>query len=174
MAKTRRDHTINTARKGKPKGAVYYSLKAILAALKATGGGVYLAAEKLGCDPDTIYRRAKTQPAIRKAIRQARGRLLDTAEGRLKQAVERGEEWAVKLTLKTLGKKRGYSELRQHQHSGTVTQKHKGTVKHAARDLVPYSGVIRQFVRGVLDRGGDGALPGNGAAQPVDSPPADG
>lgn len=94
------------------------SSASIVAALNRTMGRVYLAAEQLGCDPTTIYHRAKKCAAVRKAMRFARGKAVDTAECALMKAVLAGEAWAVCFTLKTLGKGRGYVERAEHRHGG--------------------------------------------------------
>lgn len=93
-------------KKGKPR----YSQSDIVAALHASGGMVYIAAEKLGCHPDTIYARAAKEKPIADAIANARGKMLDIAESSLKRAVINGEAWAVCFALKTIGKNRGYTE----------------------------------------------------------------
>jgi hypothetical protein len=56
--------------------------KQIVAALTKTKGMVFLAAKRLGYNPDTIYERAKSCEAIRDAIRHQRGKLIDTAESK--------------------------------------------------------------------------------------------
>lgn len=87
-----------------------YTNDRIIAALAETKGLVYLAARVVGCDPDTIYHRAKKSPDVAAAIRAHRGELIDRAEQKLSEAVDRGEAWAVALVLKTLGRDRGYVE----------------------------------------------------------------
>lgn len=87
-----------------------YTNKQMIAALKKTKGAVYLAAEEIGCDPDTIYRRAKTSKAIKQAITKHRGKMLDTAELALYNAVLKGESWAIAFALKSVGRKRGYGD----------------------------------------------------------------
>lgn len=95
----------------KEKGGYrHYKNAEIIEALKATGGLVYMAARKLGCDPSTIHIRAKASPEIREAIDNARGDMLDMAEHELKKAVRGGDMTAVIFTLKTIGKHRGYVE----------------------------------------------------------------
>jgi transposase-like protein len=89
---------------GKPK----YTNESIVAALAQTNGTVYLAAEALGCDSDTIFRRVHKSAAVAAAVRHHKGRRVDNAERKLDAAVERGEPWAVALVLCTLGKDRGY------------------------------------------------------------------
>jgi hypothetical protein len=94
---------------GKPQ----YTNARILAALAQTNGTVYLAAEALGCHPDTIFRRIKQHPAVAQAVYAHRGRRVDRAELKLDAAVDAGEPWAVALVLKTLGKDRGYVERQE-------------------------------------------------------------
>lgn len=88
----------------------HYKTAEIVEALRATGGMVYMAARKLGCDPSTINTRARTSPEIQAAIDNARGDMLDMAEHELKKAVRGGDMTAVIFTLKTIGKHRGYVE----------------------------------------------------------------
>jgi hypothetical protein len=89
-----------------------YSNAEIIKALKETKGMVYLAAEKLGCDPDTIRNRAKQSKAIEKVLENTRGQLIDTAELKLYSAILDGQHWAIAMVLRTLGKNRGYFERR--------------------------------------------------------------
>jgi len=84
--------------------------EAIEAALRKTDGGVYLAAETLRCDPQTIYNRLDAVPELRALKDQLRGKLVDIAEASLKRGVLKGEGWAVCFTLKNIGKDRGYVE----------------------------------------------------------------
>ena len=74
---------------------------------------VYIAAQKLGCSPMTIYRRAEKDKKVRETIDNFRGLFIDKAELKLEQAVMNGEPWALTLTLKTLGKQRGYVERQE-------------------------------------------------------------
>jgi len=83
---------------------------------------VSVAARRLGCNPRTIYRRAEKSPRIREAIDQAREELIDQAEAKLREAVQRGEVWAVSLVLKTLGKKRGYVKRQEHTIGGIADE----------------------------------------------------
>lgn len=87
-----------------------YTDEQIKAALRETQGAPYLAADRLGCEPDTIYQRAKKNPAIWKLIYKLRGKMVDTAELQLLAAVQRGDPWAIQFALRTLGKDRGYVE----------------------------------------------------------------
>lgn len=87
-----------------------YSNEAIVAALKATWGKVYLAADKLGCSADTIYKRARASKEIAHVMNHYSGHILDSAEVHLARAISKGESWAIRFVLKSLGRKRGYSD----------------------------------------------------------------
>ena len=71
---------------------------------------VYLAARRLGCDPNTIINYYKRYYAVEQAKHDARGELLDVAEVKLWQAVQQGEHWAITFALRTVGRDRGYGE----------------------------------------------------------------
>jgi hypothetical protein len=94
--------------------------KKIIEALQATMGKVYLAAEKLGCPPETFYARARASPHVRGAIRHFRGKLLDAAEAALWRKVLDGESWAVKLVLTEWGQSRRYSDGAEAWHAPTT------------------------------------------------------
>lgn len=97
-----------------------YTDEQIVAALAEKRGAVYLAAEVVGCDADTIYHRAKTSKAVAAAIAHQRGKLVDTAETKLADAIDDGQAWAISLCLKTLGKDRGFYEKSEVQQTGSL------------------------------------------------------
>jgi hypothetical protein len=82
----------------------------VAAALKATKGMVYLAAQNLHCSPNTIMAYCKRYPSVEQAKVDARGEVLDEAELRLLAAIRRDEPWAITFYLKTVGRSRGYGE----------------------------------------------------------------
>ena len=87
--------------------------KRMLDAIKKNGGAVYLAARELGCAPNTIYNRMKKTPALKQAVEDARGEVVDYAEQKLRLAILNGEPWAIAMALKTIGKSRGYVERQE-------------------------------------------------------------
>lgn len=100
-----------------------YSVQQVIDALRATRGMVYLAADHLGCSPQTIYNFLARHPSVREARERESGRLLDYGEIKLYEQVMQGEAWAVKYLLSTKGKERGYTdklEVEQH-HQGDLT-----------------------------------------------------
>jgi len=93
--------------------AYRYATEDMIAALKATNGLISLAAKRLGCTPQTIYTRARKVQRVRETIDDSRDELVDYSEMALRRAILAGEPWAVALTLKTLGKDRGYVERQE-------------------------------------------------------------
>lgn len=87
-----------------------YTAADVIGALRHTGGMVYLAADELGCTHTTIYNYMNRYPSVKTEFEKLRGKLLDIAELKLKDAILAGEHWAVAFALKTIGKHRGYVE----------------------------------------------------------------
>lgn len=82
----------------------------IVHALNETRGMIYLAADRLGCEADTIYSYAKRYASVKEAITRHRGKTTDIAELKLYQAITDGESWAIQFYLRTQGRERGYVE----------------------------------------------------------------
>ena len=108
---------------------------AIAQALRLTGGRVYKAAAKLGCDAKTIYNRMVLVPELAVVAEQADGELVDTAEDALLASVKLREAWAVCFALKTKGKRRGYVERQEHEVTGAGGGALKIDVETWRRDL---------------------------------------
>lgn len=87
-----------------------FTQQQIIEALKATKGMVYLAAERLGCEAQTVYNYRDRYPAVRAAMELEDGKIDDIAEMKLYQALLAGESWAVQFRLRTKAKHRGYIE----------------------------------------------------------------
>lgn len=79
-------------------------------ALRKTKGMISLAAEQLQVERTVIYRAMDKHPYLKELVDSYRDTLVDIAELKLREAILNREPWAVALTLKTLGKRRGYSE----------------------------------------------------------------
>jgi|SRR5579872_1903304 len=97
------------------------STNQIIGALHATMGKPCLAAEQLGCSPETIFTRAQSSPKLRSVLRLYRGKLLDSAETALWRAVIEGESWAVKWALEQWGHSRDYSDGAEIWHTPPET-----------------------------------------------------
>lgn len=93
-----------------PKKTKQYTDQNMIDALYHCSGLVLRAAKHLGCNPETIYRRVNTVPAVATALADARARAVDLAEDALHTRIEHGDTTAIIFLLKTLGKSRGYVE----------------------------------------------------------------
>ena len=91
-----------------------FTAELMIETLRRTKGMVYLAAQALGCRPQTVYNYMQRHPTIRAAWEAERGTLVDIGELKLYEAVLRGEPWAICLLLKTKGKDRGYTTRTEH------------------------------------------------------------
>lgn len=85
----------------------------ISAALRRHNGLVTYAAEDLDCACSTVYDYIRRYPSVKVALQEAREHIIDRAERSLFAAIDDREPWAVALTLKTLGKHRGYIERQE-------------------------------------------------------------
>lgn len=102
-----------------------YTVAQVKQALEETKGLVYLAAQRLRCDPSTIHNYLNRHPSLQATLDAQRGALLDTAEAKLWASIQKGESWGISLALKTIGKSRGYVERTE------VTGKDGGPQEHA-------------------------------------------
>jgi predicted transcriptional regulator len=89
-----------------------YTAKEIIAAVRKNKGILTLVARELGCTRQTVHNYVKRYPTIAAAVQEERDSLLDLAEGKLFEQVNKGNMTAIIFTLKTLGKHRGYIERR--------------------------------------------------------------
>ena len=87
-----------------------YTALQVIEALRTSRGLISMAAEKLQCDVDTVQNYCKRYPTVEAAKQESRVSLLDLAESRLWEAIDRGEGWAIGFCLRTLGRSRGYGE----------------------------------------------------------------
>lgn len=109
-----------------------YSTEKIIAALEKTHGGIFLAAEEIGCSYKTIERRATEVKAVAEIIEKYSGRRTDVALLKFEQAINNGEPWALtlQLTKSKHGRTRGYSDHHEIsaevQHTLTVRELTQG------------------------------------------------
>ena len=95
-----------------------YTAEMVADAIRAAGGLVTVAADRLGCTPRTVRLYIERYPTVKEAWEDASDRILDFGESKLIEQVKKGEGWAVCFLLKTKGRKRGYVERYEHEHSG--------------------------------------------------------
>lgn len=84
--------------------------------LRKFRGSVTKAAEFLGTEPAVLRRKIGMTPALRSVCKQIVQEKVDEAEYKLAEQVEQGYFPAIALTLKTLGKDRGYTESTKVEH----------------------------------------------------------
>jgi hypothetical protein len=93
-----------------------YTATQVADALTETKGMLFIAAQRLGCDPETIRNYCRRYPSVQAAKDAQRGMMIDAAELKLWQSIQNGEPWGIAFALKTIGKDRGYTE--RHEHTG--------------------------------------------------------
>lgn len=85
----------------------------IAAALKATKGLQYLAAEKIGMSATNLSQRITESEYLQEVREHSIQKRIDIAELNLSELTEEKELGAITFMLKTKGKERGYSETQQ-------------------------------------------------------------
>jgi len=100
-----------------------YTEKQVTDAVTGSSGNVSLISKKLGCSWTTANVYIKKYPKAVMALKDEKESILDSAEEQLRKQVNKGEGWAVKFILATIGKSRGYTEKQEIQHSGFVMGK---------------------------------------------------
>lgn len=85
-------------------------------AIEENLGIVSAVATALGVSRAAVYKRKANDKKIEEAFELAQERLVDLAESKLVTLIKDGNERAIIFTLKTKGKKRGYTE--RHELTG--------------------------------------------------------
>lgn len=97
-----------------------YTAEQVIEAVRKNKGILTLVARDLGCTRQTIHNYVNRYPTIAAAVEDERESLLDMAEGKLFDQVNKGNITAIIFTLKTLGKHRGYVERQEVEHKGRL------------------------------------------------------
>src|SRR5258708_7593790 len=129
------------------------SNKEIIKCLHVVMGKVSLAAEQLGCSPETIYRRARSSPQVGAVLRLYRGKLLDSAEAALWRAVLDGESWAVKWALEQWGQSRDFSDGAEIWHAPAEAGEKapQELVRALAQEMLKHEAYVETLRTGQLD-----------------------
>lgn len=88
--------------------------------IAAKRGNYSAVARHFGVERQSVQGFVKDHPELLPAVADARESRVDAAEDKLDLALEDGEQWAVTLVLKTLGKDRGYVEKQELDLTGEV------------------------------------------------------
>jgi hypothetical protein len=86
------------------------NIKAVQAKLLELGGNVAATGRHFGVKRQSMWDYVQRHPTLKQTCLDCREERVDLAESALDAAVGRGEGWAISLTLKTIGKGRGYVE----------------------------------------------------------------
>jgi len=82
----------------------------LLKEIKEHCGNLSEIAKKYGLTYAAVHKRVNSDPAMSEALQEVREALVDTAQTQLRKAVEEGASWAVRFTLETWGRPRGFSK----------------------------------------------------------------
>jgi len=85
--------------------------------LRTAEGNITLAARLLGVSRFALYKFIEKHE-LGQLLEDSRAAIVDHAESGLRRAVLNGEPWAVSLTLRTIGRARGYVERSEQEVSG--------------------------------------------------------
>lgn len=104
--------------KSKQPKADQYTITEMVDALTKTRGMKTLAAKQLGCAYNTIVSYMEKYPEVAQAAVDAHENMLDAVELKLFERCMQNDITAIIFTLKTQGRKRGYIEKQEQEHSG--------------------------------------------------------
>ena len=91
-----------------------FTREQVLAAVDGCAGVVHTVAKKLDCAWSTAETYIDKWESTKEAYQNENETVLDLAETRLIEAVNKGQPWAIKYILSTRGKNRGYTERLEH------------------------------------------------------------
>lgn len=94
--------------------------KAMIIALEESLGVVTMAAKAVGIDRCTHYSWYNKDPEYKAAVDALTDIPLDFAENKLHSLIEKGDTAATIFFLKTKGRKRGYIEKQEVEHTGEI------------------------------------------------------
>lgn len=97
---------------------------AVVEKLRTTEGNITLAARLLGVSRYALYNFIEKHK-LGQLLEDSRAAIVDHAESGLRRAVLNGAPWAIALTLRTLGRSRGYVERVESE----VTGKNGGAIE---------------------------------------------
>lgn len=93
----------------------------IIDAIKGSCGIITNVAENLGVSWDTANKRVKNgSEEVKRAFLDETERVIDKAESNVFEALEQKDLQMSKWVLATIGKRRGYSEKTEVEHSGGI------------------------------------------------------
>ena len=88
-------------------------------AIRNAGGFITVAAKQLNMSHPALSKRVKQSERLQQVLNETKEQYLDLAESQLIKAVKDRESWAICFYLKCKGKKRGYVEKQELDHSSS-------------------------------------------------------
>jgi len=86
------------------------SKKRVKKAVEGSGGIVTIIARRLNRSRQQVYTYLEKYPDLKELVEEEREKIVDIAESKLIEKLKENKDWAISFVLKTLGKKRGYTE----------------------------------------------------------------
>lgn len=119
----------------------HYTAKQIEIAIRESRGFLSVAAERLGCTYQTVSNYIKRYKTLQEVLDSINERELDLTENKLLSQIKEGNTTAIIFYLKCKGKKRGYVEKSEVEHTGEISVTNflnslPPTIARAARELL--------------------------------------
>jgi len=111
-----------------------YDMQTVLDAISGSGAIMSTIAKRLNCGWATARSYVQRWEETQQAYEDEEQTILDMAESTLYQAIRNNDVQAAKWLLSTKGKRRGYSERYEHEHSGPGGEPMRVEVKFVGRD----------------------------------------
>ena len=87
-----------------------YTAAQFINAIPGTGGNITEIAKRVGTTWSTTKKYIARHASVKQALDDECEGVLDMTVCKLVEAINRGDPWAIKFMLSTLGKKRGFTE----------------------------------------------------------------
>lgn len=94
--------------------------ESVVQAVKGSGGIISHIAKKLDCSWATADKYIKKWKETQSAYEDEKERILDIAEGVLYSSIQDGNTQDAKWLLSTIGKRRGFNEKHEIEHTGHI------------------------------------------------------
>ena len=92
-------------------------------AIKDSYGNIMVISERIGCQRSTVYSWLDKELELKLQLDSEREMIVDLAENKLVENLKNGETSSIHFVLKTLGKKRGYVEKQEIEHTDGLKEK---------------------------------------------------
>lgn len=97
-----------------------FTIEQLLKAINNSAGIITTISKNLGCEWHTAKKYIEKYPETKQALSDEIEKNIDKAEAVIQEAMDNKDIQTAKWYLQTIGKKRGYTEKQEIEHSGTV------------------------------------------------------